>query len=124
MAGTMAEMARMALAEDFRHIDLRSAHILLLEAAPRILPTYPERLSEKARRHLEKLGVEVHTNAKVERVDEHGVIVNGERIASRTVLWTAGVVASPAGQWLGGCVGKGGRSRRKPGLVRPWHPNG
>jgi NADH:ubiquinone reductase (H+-translocating) len=97
MAGTMAEMTRMALAEDFRHIDLRSAHILLFEAAPRILSTYPEPLSAKAHRHLEQLGVEVHTNARVERVDEHGVIVNGGRIASRTVLWTAGVVASPAG---------------------------
>ena len=90
MAGTMAEMVRMALAEDFRYIDPRSAHILLFEAAPRILPTYPESLSEKARRHLEGLGVEVHTNAKVERVDEQGVIVNGERIASRTVLWVDG----------------------------------
>jgi NADH dehydrogenase len=123
MAGTMAEMARMALAEDFRHIDLRSAHILLLEAAPRILPTYPERLSEKAHRHLEQLGVEVHTNAKVERVDEHGVIVNGERIASRTVLWTAGVVASPAGSWLGVDVDRAGRIRVNPDLSVPGHPN-
>ena len=88
MAGAMAEMARMALAKDFRHIDPRSAHILLFEAAPRILPTYPEILSEQARRHLEQLGVEVHTNARVEQVDRHGVIVNGKRIASRTVLWT------------------------------------
>jgi NADH dehydrogenase len=123
MAGTMAEMARMALAEDFRHIDPRSAHILLFEAAPRILPTYPERLSEKARRHLEALGVEVHTNAKVERVDEHGVIVNGERIASRTVLWTAGVVASPAGRWLGVDVDRAGRIKVNPDLSVPGHPN-
>jgi len=123
MAGTMAEMARMALAEDFRHIDLRSAHILLLEAAPRILPTYPEKLSEKARRHLEQLGVEVHTNAKVERVDENGVIVNGERIASRTVLWTAGVVASPAGRWLGVDVDRAGRIRVNSDLSVPGYPN-
>ena len=123
MAGTMAEMARMALADDFRHIDLHSAHILLLEAAPRILPTYPERLSDKARRHLEHLGVEVHTNAKVERVDEYGVIVNGERIASRTVLWTAGVVASPAGKWLGVDVDRAGRIRVNPDLSVPGHPN-
>ena len=123
MAGTMAEMARMALAEDFRHIDPRSAHILLFEAAPRILPTYPEGLSEKARRHLEGLGVEVHTNAKVERVDEHGVIVNGERIASRTVLWTAGVVASPAGRWLGVDVDRAGRIKVNPDLSVPGHPN-
>jgi NADH dehydrogenase len=123
MAGTMAEMTRMALAEDFRHIDPRSAHILLFEAAPRILPTYPETLSEKARRHLERLGVEVHTNAKVERVDEHGVIVNGGRVASRTVLWTAGVVASPAGEWLGVEVDRAGRIKVNPDLSVPGHPN-
>ena len=119
----MAEMARMALAADFRHIDPSSAHILLFEAAPRILPTYPEELSEKARRHLEHLGVEVHTNAKVERVDEQGVIVNGERIASRTVLWTAGVVASPAGRWLDVNVDKAGRIKVNPDLSVPGRPN-
>lgn len=123
MAGTMAEMAKMALARDFRHIDPGSAHILLLEAAPRILPSYPEGLSEKARRHLEQLGVEVRTNAKVERVDERGVIVNGERIASRTVLWTAGVVASPAGRWLGADVDRAGRIKVNPDLSVPGHPN-
>lgn len=123
MAGTMAEMMRMALAEDFRHIDPGSAHILLFEAAPRILPTYPEGLSEKARRYLERLGVEVHTNAKVERVDEHGVIVNGERIASRTVLWTAGVVASPAGRWLDVDVDRAGRIKVNPDLSVPGHAN-
>src|SRR5262249_20556014 len=123
MAGTMAEMARMALAQDFRHIDPRSAHILLFEAAPRILPTYPESLSAKAHRHLEKLGVDVRTNAKVEAVDERGVIVNGERIASRTVLWTAGVVASPAGRWLGVDVDGAGRVKGGPDLSLPGHPN-
>jgi NADH:ubiquinone reductase (H+-translocating) len=123
MAGTMAEMAQMALARDFRHIDPSSAHILLFEAAARILPTYPEELSEKARRHLEHLGVEVRTNAKVERVDEQGVIVNGERIASRTVLWTAGVVASPAGRWLKVDVDKAGRIKVNPDLSVPGHPD-
>jgi NADH dehydrogenase len=123
MAGTMAEMARMALAKDFRHIDPRSAHILLFEAASRILPTYPERLSEQARRHLEQLGVEVHTNAKVEQVDEQGVIVNGKRIASRTVFWTAGVVALPVGRWLGVDVDRAGRIKVNPDLSVPGHPN-
>lgn len=123
MAGTVAEMARMALAKDFRHIDPRSAHILLFEAASRILPTYPERLSEKARLHLERLGVEVHTNARVERVDEHGVMVNGERVASRTVVWTAGVVASPAGRWLGVEVDRDGRIKVGPDLSVPGHEN-
>jgi NADH:ubiquinone reductase (H+-translocating) len=123
MAGTMAEMARMALAKDFRHIDPRTARILLLEAAPRILPTYPEKLSDEARRHLEQLGVEVHTNAKVEGVDEQGVIVNGERIASSTVLWSAGVVASPAGSWLGVDVDKAGRIKVNPDLSVPGYLN-
>ena len=123
MAGTMAEMAQMALAEDFRHINPGSAHILLFEAGHRILPTYPESLSEKARRHLEQLGVEVHTNARVERVDEHGVVVNGKHIASRTVRWTAGVVASPAGRWLGVDVDRAGRIKVNPDLSVPGHPN-
>ena len=123
MAGTMAEMTRMALAEDFRHIDPGSAHILLFEAAPRILATYPESLSQKARQYLERLGVEVHTNSRVERVDERGVIVNGKRIPSRTVLWTAGVVASPAGRWLGADVDRVGRIKVNPDLSIPDHPN-
>src|SRR6267142_622639 len=101
MAGTIAEMARLALTGDFRHIDPRSAHILLFEAAPRILPSYPQKLSDRAREHLQQIGVDVRTNAKVENVDADGVVVNGQRIGSRTVLWSAGVVASPAGLWLG-----------------------
>ena len=123
MAGTMAEMTKMALAKDFRHIDPSSAHILLFEAAPRILPTYPEELSEQARRHLEGLGVEVRTNAKVEQVDEQGVIVNGKRIPGRTVLWAAGVVASPAGKWVGVDVDRVGRIKVNPDLSVPGHPN-
>lgn len=123
MAATMAEMARMALAEDFRHIDPRSARIHLFEAAPRILKTYPEKLSEKARCYLEGIGIEVHTNTRVERVDEQGVVVNGRRIASRTVLWTAGVVASPAGRWLNADVDRLGRIKVNPDLSVPGHPN-
>jgi NADH:ubiquinone reductase (H+-translocating) len=87
------------------------------------LPTYPERLSEQARRHLEQLGVEVHTNAKVEQVDEQGVIVNGKCIASRTVFWTAGVVALPVGRWLGVDVDRAGRIKVNPDLSVPGHPN-
>jgi NADH dehydrogenase FAD-containing subunit len=123
MAGTMAEMMRMALAEDFRHIDPGSAHIILFEAAPRVLPMYAEDLSEKARRHLEGLGVEVRTDSKVEQVDDRGVVVNGERIPSRTVFWTAGVVASPAGRWLGADVDRAGRIKVGPDLSVPGHPN-
>ncbi len=100
MAGTLAEMSRMALACDFRHIDPTSARILLYEAAARVLPTYPENLSTKAQQHLESLGVEVYANAPVTRVDSEGIIVDGQRIHAGTVLWGAGVVGSPAGRWL------------------------
>lgn len=123
MAGTIAEMARLALKGDFRHIDPRSAHILLFEAAPRILPTYPEKLSERARQHLQRIGVDVRTNAKVESVDAQGVIVNGERIASPTVLWSAGVVASPAGRWLGAETDRSGRVKVNADFSVPGHPD-
>jgi NADH:quinone reductase (non-electrogenic) len=123
MAGTIAEMARMALAHDFRHIDPRSARILLFEAAPRILPGYPEKLSVRAQQHLEQLGVRVCTDTKVEDVDASGVVVAGQRIGSRTVLWTAGVVASPAGQWLGVETDRAGRVKVQSDLSVPGHSN-
>src|SRR5690242_1848711 len=122
MAGTLAEMSRMALAHDFRHIDPKSARILLFEAAPRVLPTYSEDLSFKAQKHLEKLGVEVHTNARVTNVDSEGIVVGGERIYAATVLWGAGVVASPAGRWLKVETDKSGKIIVGPDLSVPGHP--
>jgi len=116
MASTLAEMSRMALAHDFRHIDPRTARILLYEAGPRILPTYPEDLSRKAQRHLESLGVEVFTNARVTDVDSNGIFVSGQRVPAGTVLWGAGVVASPAGRWLGTETDKSGKIMVKPDL--------
>src|SRR5262249_40089756 len=123
MAGTIAEMARLALKGDFRHIDPRSSRILLFEAAPRVLPGYPEKLSDEAQHHLEKLGVEVLTNTRVEDVDSTGVTVNGKRIGTRTVLWTAGVLASPAGKWLGAETDRSGRIKVNPDLSVPGLPN-
>jgi NADH dehydrogenase len=123
MAGTIAEMARLALTGDFRHIDPRSAHILLFEAAPRILPSYPKELSDRAHEHLQRIGVDVRTNAKVENVDADGVVVNGQCIGTRTVLWTAGVVASPAGRWIGAETDKAGRVKVNPDLTVPGHSN-
>jgi NADH dehydrogenase len=114
MAGTLAEMSRMALAHDFRHIDPRSARILLYEAGPRILPTYPETLSRKANKHLESLGVEVFTNARVMSVDSDGILVDEQRVPAGTVLWGAGVVASPAGRWLGAETDKSGKIMVEP----------
>jgi NADH dehydrogenase len=122
MAGTLAEMSRMALAHDFRHIDPRTARILLYEAAPRVLPTYPEALSLKAQRHLERLGVEVFTNALVTSVDSDGIVVSGERVPAGTVLWGAGVVASPAGRWLGAETDKSGKVMVEPDLTVRDHP--
>jgi NADH dehydrogenase len=122
MASTLAEMSRMALAHDFRHIDPASARILLYEAAPRILPTYPEVLSLKAHRHLESLGVEVFTNARVTSVDSDGILVGGERVPAATVLWGAGVVASPAGRWLGAEIDKSGKVVVEPDLSVRDHP--
>jgi len=122
MASTLAEMSRMALAHDFRHIDPTSAQILLYEAAPRILPTYPEDLSIKAQRHLESLGVEVHTNALVTSVDSEGIVVGGERIQAGTVLWGAGVLASPVGSWLRVETDRYGKIIVGPELSVPGHP--
>ncbi len=122
MASTLAEMSRMALAHDFRHIDPRSARILLYEAAPRILPTFPEVLSAKAQRHLESLGVQVFTNTRVTAVDGGGIVADGKRIAASTVLWSAGVLASPAARWLGAAMDRSGKIIVNADLSVPGHP--
>lgn len=123
MAGTMAEMARLAMVRDFRHIDPRSARILLYEAGPRILPTYPEDLSSNSQKHLQELGVQVHVNAKVDKVDDNGVIVAGQRVRSRTVIWSAGVTASSAGKWLAAETDRSGRVKVGDDLSLPNHSN-
>ena len=122
MASTLAEMSRMALAHDFRHIDPRDAQILLYEAAPRVLPTFPEDLSAKAQRHLESLGVKIYTNTRVTSVDADGVVADGQRVRSSTVLWGAGVLASPAGHWLGAAMDKSGKIIVGSDLSVPDHP--
>jgi NADH dehydrogenase len=122
MASTLAEVSRMALNHDFRHIDPRTARILLYEAGPRILPTYPEVLSRKAQRHLESLGVQVFTNTRVTGVDADGIVVSGQRVPAATVLWGAGVVASPAGRWLGAETDKSGKIMVQPDLSVREHP--
>jgi NADH dehydrogenase len=122
MASTLAEMSQMTLAHDFRHIDPNSARILLYEAGPSILPAYPEDLSTRAQRHLESLGVQVHTSARVTKVDSEGIVVGGERVLAATVLWGAGVVASPAGRWLNVATDKSGKIIVGPDLSVPGHP--
>lgn len=122
MASTLAEMSRIALKRDFRHIDPGSARILLYEAAPRILPTFPEVLSARAQRHLESLGVKVFTNTRVTKVDGDGIVADGKRIPAGTVLWGAGVLASPAGRWLGAATDKSGKIVVGSDLSVPDHP--
>jgi NADH:ubiquinone reductase (H+-translocating) len=122
LAGTIAEMARMALEGDFRHLAPGSARILLYEGAPRILPTFAEELSQKAHRHLESLGVTINTSTRVESIDAEGIVANGKPVPSRTVLWSAGVAASPAARWLGAEADKSGRVKVNADLSVPGHP--
>jgi len=123
MAGAIAELARNGMAKDFRNFDPASARILLVQAGPRVLPQFDERLSAFARSSLEVLGVEVHTDSRVEQIDGDGVVVNGERIEAGTVLWAAGVVASPASSWLGAEADRAGRIKVAPDLSVPGHPD-
>ncbi|MGA8668875.1 MAG: NAD(P)/FAD-dependent oxidoreductase [Terracidiphilus sp.] len=122
MAGTLAEMFHIALKRDFRHIDLRTARILLYEAGPRVLPTYPENLSQQARRHLEGLGVEVHVNTRVTAVDANGIVAGGQTVSAATVVWGAGVVASPAAKWLGVAGDASGKIVVGPDFSVPGNP--
>jgi NADH dehydrogenase len=122
MAGAIAELARKALKSDFRTIDPASARILLVEAAPRLLTPFDPRLSEAARRSLERLGVEVRLGAPVTDCDAHGVAIGAERIEAETVIWGAGVRASPAGLWLGAATDAAGRVEVQADLSLPGHP--
>jgi len=122
LAGALAELAKAGLARDFRRIDPTTARIILIEAGPRLLPSFPARLSEVAARDLTKLGVELRLGTKVSRCDDCGAVLDGERIASRTLIWAAGVAASPAAEWLGIKPGPGGRVPVGPDLTVPGHP--
>jgi NADH dehydrogenase len=123
MAGAISELAHRALARDFHHVDPKSARILLIEAGPRILAAFPEKLAEDARQELVRMGVEVKTGTPVQKVDADGVVVGGQHIASHTVIWTAGVVASPAGKWLGAETDRTGRVKVSADLSVPGHPD-
>jgi NADH dehydrogenase len=123
LAGTLAEIARHTLKREFRRIDPREARVLLLEAGPRVLASFPESLSSKARRQLEKLGVEVRTGIPVRSIDGDGVQLGDERIAARTVLWAAGVAASPLARSLGVELDGSGRVPVTPDLRAPGFDN-
>jgi len=122
MAGAIAEIARQTLAKDFRRIDPRSSHIILLEAGPRVLPTLPEDLSMYAERTLTRMGVDVRTSTRVINCDRRGVDLDRGRIDASTVIWAAGVIASPAARWLGAEHDRADRVLVRPDLSVPNHP--
>jgi NADH dehydrogenase len=123
MAGAIAELAKRALAADFRAIDPRSARVILVEAGPRLLPAFDPALSAAALHSLEKLGVEVRLGASVTDMDAGGVAIGDERIETRTAIWAAGVMASPAGRWLEMETDRAGRVMINPDLTVPGHPD-
>lgn len=122
LAGTLAEIARRALTNEFRTIDPRKTRIVLLEGGPRILPAYPEDLSRSAQEQLKRLGVEVHTSAMVTNVTPGTVHMGETQLPAAVILWAAGVAASPLGKKLGAPVDRAGRVAVNPDLSLPGHP--
>ena len=108
LAGAIAELARSTLARDYRHIDPKAARVIICEAGPRLLPSFPERLSAYAADRLKALGVEVHTGDTVEDVRDDGIIAGGQRIPAANVLWCAGTEATPAARWISASPGRHG----------------
>ena len=123
LAGALAEIARQGLRDDFRRIDPRRARVILIEAGPRILPGFPERLSHSAVAQLARLGAEVLTGSAVTSIDPEGVTLGERRVAARTVLWAAGVAASPIARSLGVSLDRTGRVPVAPDLSLPGSPN-
>lgn len=119
LAGAIAELARFGMEKEFRHLDPASARVILVQSGSRILPVFPEKLSARAEASLRRLGVEVLTNSRVEAIDAEGVQVSGTSIVARTVFWAAGVVAPPAGEWLGVDCDRSGRVAVGPDLSVP-----
>ena len=121
LAGAIAELARQGMEGEFRNINPATARVILIQSAPRVLPAMPERLSEKAKEALEALGVEVRLGCRVENIDDQGVVAAGERIEAATVMWAAGVTASPAGRWLSAERDRAGRVQVDENLRVPGH---
>jgi NADH dehydrogenase len=122
MAGALAEISRHALRDDFRRIDPRTARVILVEGLERVLPGYPPDLSERARRQLEGLGAEVWTGTRVTGIDDEGVALGKERLHAHTIVWAAGVQASPLAAALGAPLDRAGRVLVAPDLSLPGHP--
>ncbi len=109
LAGALAELAHAALSRDFRRINQKDTRIILVEAGARILAEFPDRLSDFARRSLERMGIEILVKSPIEQIEEDGVIAGGQHIRAATVIWCAGVKARPVAQWLGLCPAKSGQ---------------
>jgi len=122
LAGTIAELARSTLQPDFRHIDTRTARVVLIEAGPRVLAGFAEELSAYAQRSLERLGVEVELNQPVSECSPDGVVFGSRVLEARTIIWAAGVRASPAADWLGAPADRAGRLMVLPDLTVPGWP--
>ena len=122
MAGAIAYLVRNTLRSEFRRIDPTSARIVLVGRGHRVLDTFSQTLSDKAKQRLERLGIEVRLGHGVDQIDDDGVMVAGERIAGKTVIWTAGVAPSPAGKWLNVATDHAGRVRVGRDLSIPEHP--
>src|SRR5467141_1867902 len=122
MAGALAIFVRSTLKSDFRRIDPASARIVLVDMAPKVLSPFARGLSKAAKQRLENLGVEVRLGHSVDQIDAEGIVIAGERIACKTVIWTAGVAPSPAGKWLNVETDRAGRVRIQKDLTVPGHP--
>jgi len=122
MASAIAVLVRSTLKSEFRRIDPTSSRIVLVDMARRVLPPFSEDLSLAAQQRLEKLGVEVRLGHSVDQIDADGIVVAGERIMSKAVIWTAGVAPSPAGKWLTADTDRAGRVRIQNDLTVPGHP--
>jgi NADH dehydrogenase len=122
LAGALAEIARQTLREDFRRIHPESARIVLLEGGPHLIAAFPGTLRDFARASLQRLGVEVRTGTAVTAIDDDGVTAGGERIPAQTILWAAGVAASPLAKSLGVPLDRAGRVASEPTLNVPGHP--
>ena len=122
MAGTIAELARMTLVRDFKHIDPRSARVVLCEAGSRVLPAFPQRLSAYAGHALEGLGIEVLLGQAVREINAKGLTVGDARIETPNIIWCAGTKARPAADWLGACASRNGAVRVAADCSVPGHP--
>jgi NADH dehydrogenase len=122
LAGTIAELARSTLPRDFRNVDTTKARVVLIEAGPRVLAGFPDDLSTYAHKSLERIGVEVVLGQPVTDCNAEGVVYGGNRLDAKTIIWAAGVRASPVAEWLGAPADRAGRLQVAPDLTVPGHP--